>query len=324
MWKRALCTALLLHVSASGQAAETAEPFPTKPIRVVLGFAPGGTDDFLARSLGPKLTERLGQPVIVDNRPGAGGNLGAELTARSNPDGHTLYMGPISQLATSRTLYPKLSYDLLRDFAFVSQLASGSQVLVANVALPAKSVKELIALAKAKPNGVRYGSAGIASSSHLATEMLRSRAGIEILHVPYKSGSLISAALLAGEVDISFASVGSLMSLIKAKRVNALAVSGDKRVAALPDVPTVAESGLTGFNADPVYGALAPAKTPAAVIKVLNTTLGNILRTEEIRSLFAASALVATPSTPDELRAIARAQVERWAKVIKEAGISVN
>src|ERR1043166_9636533 len=242
MWKRLLCAALLAHAGSGVWAADrNADAYPRKPIRVILGFAPGGTDDFLARVIGPKLTERFGQPVVIDNRPGAGGNLGAELTARSTPDGYTLYLGPISQLATSRSLYLKLGYDLLRDFSFISLVAIGAQVLVANPSVPVKSLPELIALARSKPKAIRYGSAGIPPSRPLATELLRSRAGIELLHNPYKSGSLISLALVAGEVDIAFAGVSSLSPLIRAKRVNALAVSSPKGVAGRPDVPTGAE-----------------------------------------------------------------------------------
>ena len=325
MWKRLLCTALLAHASDGVWAADVnADSYPKKPIRVILGFAPGGTDDFLARVIGPKLTERLGQPVIIDNRPGAGSNLGAEITARSNPDGYTLYVGPISTLATSRSLYPKLGYDLLKDFSFISLVAIGAQVLVANPSIPAKSVSELVALARAKPQAIRYGSAGVASSSHLAMEMLRSRAGIEVLHVPYKSGGLISLALMAGEVDISFAGVASMMSLIKTKRVNALAVSSVKRADALPEVPTVAESGIPGFDATPYYGVLAPTATPAAVVKLLNAEIRNIVQMGDVRAKFGAQALEATGSTPDELGAIAREQVTKWAQVIKDARITVN
>ena len=324
-WQRMFCTTILAHAGGGVWAASaSADAYPSRPLRMILGFSPGGVDDFVARNIAPKLSERLGQSVIVDNRPGAGSNLGAEITAHSSPDGYTLMLGSISTLATSRSLYPKLGYDLLKDFSFISLAAIGAQVLVANPSIPIRSVAELVALARSKPNTIRYGSAGVASSSHLTSEMLRSRAGIEILHVPYKSGGVISVALMAGEVDISFAGVASVMSLIKAKRVNALAIASANRVSALPDLPTVAESGYPGFEATNVLGIITPAGTPAAVSKRLNVEVRNVLRMDDVRAALAAQALEPAGSTPEEFRARAQADVALWARVIKDAKITLN
>jgi tripartite-type tricarboxylate transporter receptor subunit TctC len=325
MWKRLLCAAILAHASFSVWAASgTADSYPNKPLRAILGFPPGGSDDYLARIIGPKLTERFGQTVIVDNRPGAAANIGAEITAGANPDGYTLFLGPSTLLAASRSLYPKLGYDLLKDFSYISRVATGGTVLLAHPSLPAKSVSELVALAHSKPKTIPYGSAGVASLAHLSMELLQSRTGMELLHVAYKGAASNAIALTGGEVKIGFSSVAAALPMIQAKRLNALAVTTAKRLGVLPEVPTVAESGVPGYDVTITFGILAPTGTPAAVVKLLNTEIRNIVQMDDVRAKFAAQALDAVGSTPDEYRAITEAETAQWARVIKDAHITAN
>jgi tripartite-type tricarboxylate transporter receptor subunit TctC len=325
MWKGLLCTTILAHASFSVWAASgIADAYPNKPIRLILGFPTGGADDYIARVIGPKLTERFGQTVNVDNRPGATSTIAAEITARANPDGYTLILGLNPALAASGSLYPQLRYDLLKDFSYISVVATSGGVLLAHPSIKAKSVADLVALARSDPKAIRYGSAGLASTSHLAMELLQRRTGMELLHVPYKGAGPAVIALTGGEVQIGFSSVASAMSMIQAKRLHALAASSAKRTMALPDVPTVAESGFPGFEVTNTYGILAPAGTPAAVVKLLNAELRNIVQMDEIRAKFVEQGLEATGSTPDEWKALMEAEVTQWARVIKEAHITVN
>jgi len=325
MWQRLLSATILACAGCSAWAASgSADSYPSRPIRIIDGFPAGGGADYLARVVGPKLTERFGQTVLVDNRAGAGGNVGAEIAARATPDGYTMLMGVSSALAPSRSLYPKLGYDLLKDFSYVSRVATGAQVLVAHPSTPAKSAAELVTLARAQPKTMRYSSAGVGSPGHLAMELLLSRSGIEVLHVPYKGSPPAVTALLAGEVQISFASITAMLPAIQAKRLNALAVSSAKRIAVLPGVPTVAESGLPGYDVASTFGLLAPAGTPAAVVKLLNAELRTILQMEDVRAKFSAQALEAAWSTPDELKTLIEAEVALWARVIKDANITAN
>jgi len=325
MWKRLFCTAMLAQASFGIWAASGgADSYPGRPIRLILGFPSGGADDYLARVIGPKLTERFGQTVIVDNRPGATGTIAAEITARANPDGYTLMLGLNPALAASRSLYPKLGFDLLKDFSYISVVATGTQVLLAHPSVPAKSVAELVAFARSQPKGIRYGSGGVASTTHLAMELLQRRTGMELLHVPYKGAGPAVIALTGGEVQIGFSSVASAMSMIQAKRLSALAVTSVKRTVALPEVPTVAESGFPQYRVTNTFGFLAPTGTPAAVVKLLNTELRNIVQMDEIKQKLVEQALEATGSTPDEFRALMEAEVAQWARVIKDAHITVN
>jgi tripartite-type tricarboxylate transporter receptor subunit TctC len=324
MWKRLLCLATLAPASVGGWAAGGAtDSYPNKPIRAILGFPPGGSDDYLARTIGPKLTERFGQPVIVDNRPGAAANVGAEMAAAANPDGYTLFLGPTTLLAASRSLYPKLGYDLLKDFSYVSQVATGGTVLLAHPSLPARSVAELVALARSKPKTIAYGSAGVGSLAHLSMELLVSRTGMELVHVAYKGAAPNAIALAGGEVKIGFSSVAAALPMIQAKRLNALAVTTARRVGALPDLPTVAES-VPGYDVTISFGILAPTGTPPAIIKLLNAEVRNIVQMDDVKAKFASQALDAAGSTPDEYRAITNAQAAQWARVIKESNITAN
>lgn len=325
MRQRLVCASLLACVSLGVQGAGSdADQYPSRPIRIVDGFPPGGSTDFLARLIGPKLTERFGQPVVVENRPGAGGNVGTEYAARANPDGYTLMAIASTPFTASRSLYRKLGYDPLKDFSFVCLLARGALVLVAHPSLPVKSLRELIALARSQPGAIRYGSGGVGANQHLTMELLKRRTGMDLLHVPYKGGGLAINALLGGEIETSFAAVIQALPMIKAKRLNALAVSSAKRNAALPGVPTAAESGVPGFDVTTSYGIVAPAGTPAAVVKLLNTETQNILRMEDIKARLAEQALEIVGSTPDQFRAAMEAEVAQWARVIKDANITAN
>lgn len=324
MRKVRLLAASMLAAVVLISTAVAAEPYPTKPIRVLDGFPPGGGTDYLARVVARKLTDGFGQPVIVDNRPGATGNLAAQIVARANPDGYTWLMGLTSVLAPSYTLYPRMGYNLLKDFAYVTLVASGTYVLSVHPSVPAKSVSELVAIAKAKPGGMRYGSSGVAGPLHLAMELLKGRTGIELLHVPYKGAAPVITALAAAEVQVGFTSVAAAMPLVKARRLNALAVTSAKRATVLPELPTIAESGFPGYDVTPWYGILVPAKTPAAIITLLNTEIGKVLRMSDVQASFASQALEATGSTPERFKAIMADEVKLWARVIKDAGVKAE
>ncbi|MCC6531096.1 MAG: tripartite tricarboxylate transporter substrate binding protein [Burkholderiales bacterium] len=320
----ALAPAIGLGASLAGESApvRAADPaYPQRPIRFIDTFAPGGGTDYLARVIGQRLSAQLGQPVIVDNRPGAAGNLGAEIAARATPDGHTLLMGLVSVLAPSRTLYPKLAYDLMTDFAFVTLVASGTFILSIHPSVPARSVPELIALAKTRPGQLSYSSAGVATPLHLAGEMLKHRTGANILHVPYKGGAPAAAAVTAGEVQLGFASPAAALASIKAGRTIALAVTSARRAKAFPEVPTIAESGFPGFDVTPSYGVLAPERTPERLVRLLNAEIGRILLLAEVQAAFASQGLEAAGSTPEGFKQLVRSEVDQWAKVIKDANI---
>jgi tripartite-type tricarboxylate transporter receptor subunit TctC len=303
-------------VAIAGNTASQA--YPSRPIRVVLPFAPGGSTDALARILAPRLGEVLAQPLIIDNRPGAGGNLAADIVAKSTPDGYTLLMAS-AMLTTNKSLYSKLSYDPEKDFAPVTHLGGGPYVLVAHPALPAKNVPELIALARSKP--LHYASSGIGGASHLAGELLKMRTGIDMPHVPYKGGGPAALAVLAGETPILFGTIASSIGYIKAGRLKALAVSGLNRSSFLPEVPTVDESGVKGFNVTTWDSLVVPAATPKAVITRLNTDTVKVLRTPEVRDAIRNIGYEPTGTTPEEFAQFLRAETALLSKVIKDANI---
>ncbi len=325
VWTLMLGTAILAHANFGVWAASApADTYPSKPIRLIVGFTPGGSDDYVGRVVGARVTERFGQTVIVDNRPGAGGNIGAEITARANPDGYTLSSVGSITLASGPSLYAKLGYDPMKDFAFISRVAIGANVLVATSSLPAKSVKELVALARAQPRSIRYGTPGVASLGHLAMELLQNHTQMQLVHVPYKGPSPAIAAAVGGEVQIAVGASTAAVPMIQAKRVNALAVTSANRLGALPGVPTVAESGFPGFEVTNNHGILAPAGTPASVVRLLNAEIRNMLQMEDVKSKFPALGLEAAGSTPEEFRDIVKAELVRWTRVIKDANISAN
>jgi len=313
---RFACAAALV-VLASGVQAQT---YPTKPIRWVVPFPPGGSTDLLARVVGQKLTESWGQQVIVDNRGGAGGTLGAAEAARAAGDGYTLLMGAIHHtIATSA--YPKLPYDFQRDFAPITVVAIVPNVLVVNPSVPAKTVKELIDYAKANPGKLTYGSAGMGTAHHLIGEVFNARAGVDILHVPYKGSAPAVADLIGGQVSIMYDTVASCLPHIKAGKLRPLAVATAKRSSALPDVPTIAEAALPGFEVTTWFGALAPAKTPKELVVKLNAEMVKILNMPDVRKRLLDAGAEPVGNTPEEMAAQIKRETEAFAKIVKQAKI---
>jgi tripartite-type tricarboxylate transporter receptor subunit TctC len=319
--KTAACAALAaLALFANAQA-----PYPTRPIRIVVPFPAGGTTDILARAVAQKLTEATGQTVVVDNRPGAGGNIGAELVAKSAPDGYTLLMGTVGTHAINASLYKAMPFDHVRDFAPVILVAGVPNVLVVNPAVPANSVQELIAYGRANPGKLNFASSGSGTSIHLAAELFKTTTGVQMAHIPYKGSAPALVDLMGGQVQLMFDNLPSALPQIKAGKLRALAVTSAQRSAALPDVPTVAESGLPGFEASSWFGLLAPAATPKDIIAKLNGEVAKWLATPEAREKLAAQgAIVAAGLTPDDFVRHIAAETTKWQKVVKDSGAKVD
>jgi tripartite-type tricarboxylate transporter receptor subunit TctC len=307
----AISVIFCLQIFGSDAAGIAAEPaaadYPNRPIRFIEAFGAGGTTDYLSRLIGQKLTERFGQQIVVDNRAGAGGNIGAEMAAKATPDGYTLFMGVVPILAAARSMYARLGYDVVKDFDGITLLVSGNYVL-----------------AKSKSKQIRYSSSGVGSTLHLAMEMLKSMTGADMLHVPYKGGPPMITAIAAGEVDTGAPSLTLALPLIKAGRLTALAVTGAKRAKEFPQLPTIAESGVAGYDLTPWYAAFAPARTPKAIVKLLNVEINNILQSPGVQASFAAQGLEAAGSTPERLKQILLGEIEKWARVIKDANIKAE
>src|SRR5262245_6381052 len=297
-----------------------AQDYPTRPIRLIAPFAPGGPTDLFARLMGAKLGERVGQPVLVENRPGAGGSVGAEAAAKAAPDGYTLVLVS-SSFAVNATLYPKLPYDTVKDFAPVTLLASAPFLLAAHNGVQAGSVRELIALAKANPGKLNYGSGGSGSGPHIVAELFKAEAGVSIVHVPYKGTGPLTAALVAGDVQLAFGNIFALVPQIKSGRLKAIAITGAQRSGALPEVPTVSESGLPGFEAVGVHGLLAPGGTPRRVIDKLNAECVAVLRSPDVRAQLASEGAEPIGNTPEQYAEQIAAEIRKWGKLIKERGI---
>lgn len=315
---RVVVALVLFGIVGIAAAAET--PYPTRPVRLLVGFPPGGGVDAVARILSPKLAEAMGQSWIVDNRPGAGGNLSSEIAARSSPDGHTVLAALSTQLTVNPTLY-KLAFSVQKDLQAVSLLNTAEHILVVHPSVPAKTLKEFVDVAKQKPGALNYASAGIGSSLHMAAELLKKRAGIDMAHVAYKGAGPAVAALVAGEVQVLTGTVVSTLQLISAGRLRALAVTGASRSKALPDLPTVAESGYPGFDADAWYGLLVPANTPAGVVERIRAEVHTALRASDVQAAMLRQGLNPQPSAPAELAARIKAETALWAGIIKDAGI---
>lgn len=316
----ALSACVLAGAAAvSAHAAEA--PFPNKPVRLVIGFAPGGGTDTTARALSTKLTASLGQQVIVDNRPGHSGTIAADIVSKATPDGHTVLLGTIA-LAINPSLTKKMPFDTLKDLMPVTRAADSTNILVLHPSVAAKSVKELIALAKTKPlNG---GSSGIGGTGHLAVELFNLQAGTKIVHIAYKGGGPAIIDLLAGNIQLIFATAASSIGHIKAGKIRPLAVTTAKRSALVPELPTIAEAGLPGFEANNWNGFLVPAKTPRPVINRLNKEIAGALSLPDIKEFLFKQGLDAAPSTPEDFGAYIRSEMDKWAKVIKAAGIQMN
>ncbi len=311
-----LIGAVLAAFAVQGTAAEWQ---PTKPIRMLVGFAPGGGTDTTARAMGAKLGERLGHQLIIDNRPGASGNIATEITANSAPDGYTVLMGTIASLAINPALFKKLSFDPLKDLLPVSQAVDSTNILVVHPTVAAKNVAELIALGKAK--SLNGGSSGIGGTGHLALELFNLQAGTKIVHIAYKGGGPAIVDLLGGNINLIFATAASAVPHIKTTRIRALAVTTIKRSALVPELPTISEAGVKGFDANNWYGVLVPAKTPRSIVNRLNKEVVAVLNLPDIKDLLFKSGLDAAPSTPEAFGAYIKSEKEKWEKVIKAAGL---
>jgi tripartite-type tricarboxylate transporter receptor subunit TctC len=298
--------------------------YPDKPIRLVTPFPAGSVADIIARPLGQKLTEAWGQNVIVDNRAGAGGNLGADVVAKAAPDGYTLLLGTNGTNAINATLYTRMPYDTLRDFAPVTLIATGYLLLVVHPSLPVDSVRQLIALAKSKPGQLDYASAGSGTTPHLAGEMFKTMAGVSLVQVPYKGSPQVMVDLLAGRVGIYFANASSVLPHIKTGRLRLLASTGARREPALPDVPTVSESGIPGFEATAWFGMFAPEATPTDVVTKLSNEVVRIIALPDVKAHFDNFGLTSAGGSPEEFSAFVRREVQKWARVVKASGAKVE
>ena len=316
-------SALLGTAALAVQDSARAQSFPSKPIRLVVPYPPGVGADTTARLIGPKLQEALGETVVVDNRPGAGGMIGDDTVAKAAPDGHTLLIGAFAH-AVNPSLYPKMAFKTPDDFAPISLLVTVPELLVITPSFPAKSVAELVAMAKAEPGKLLYASSGNGTAQHLAAELFRLRTGIDIGHVPYKGGSLAVADVAAGHVPFYFGNMTAALPQARAGRVRALAVTSAERSPAAPDVPTIAEAGVKDCEISEWNGLLAPAGTPAPVIARLHEEVAKIMRLPDIREKFADLGATPIGSTPQELAAFIRAEMAKWAEVVKAANIKIE
>jgi len=321
--RRFVCALLALAALAGiarAQAPSGAE-WPAKPIRFIVPFPAGSLSDTAARIVGQRLAKPLGQPLVVDNRSGASGNIGVEAGAKAAPDGYTIVLGTTSTHAVAVSLNSQLGYDPLRDFAPVSLIAISPYVLVVHPSVEARNVKELIALARAKPKALNYASAGSASLAHLAAELFSATAGVELTHVPYKSSALAVLDLINGRIEIQFGTIAPTLPHIRAGKLRALGVTGSARLAALPEVPTLDEAGLPGYEASLWIGILAPARTPAPVVARLNREIAAVLASADVREAFLSQGLEPTPSSPQSFAAYIRDEIARWRKAVQAAGI---
>ncbi len=314
-------TVLPLLLAAASLAQAQAPAFPSKPLRVVVGFAPGGPNDLIARALAARLTDALGQPVTVDNRTGAAGNIAAEAVARAAPDGHTLMLGSTGTNAVNPTLYSKLPFDLVKDLAPVTLVANAPSALAVHPKVAARNVRELIALARAQPGRLSYASSGSGSSLHLAAELFKQMAGVDILHIPYKGAALAVTDLLSGQVDMSFAPVTNVVPHAKAGRLHLLGLTGTQRSGYAPDLPTIADSGLPGFDVTTWYGIFAPAGTPEAVLARLHSEIGRAMQTPQVREQLGGLGIdVVTSASPAAFGAYRAAEVEKWGHLVRASG----
>ncbi|MDB5926397.1 MAG: hypothetical protein JWN13_5333 [Betaproteobacteria bacterium] len=309
----------LLAVACVSSAA--AQTYPSKPIRFVVPFPPGGGNDTMARAFGQKMSEGFAQPVVIDNRPGAGGNIGAETAARALPDGYTVFLGGVGSHGINPNLQAKLPYDPIKDFAPISLIASAPLVIVVPPSLPIKSVSDLVQLAKARPGELNYASSGSGTIAHLSAELLNSMAKIKLEHVPYKGTGPALTDLLAGRVQVMFNSAVSILPQVRSGKLRAVAMTAAKRSAAMPDLPTVAESGVPGYEAASWYGVLAPAATPRPIVQKLNSEIVRIARTPDVRERLAADGADPVGSSPEEFAAYIKRELARWARVIEQARI---
>jgi tripartite-type tricarboxylate transporter receptor subunit TctC len=314
-----------LGIAAGARSASAQTSFPVKPVRIIVPFGPGGAADALPRLLATPLTGMWGQPVIVDNRPGAAGNIGMELGARAAPDGYTLTSAPVGNLAINPHLYSKLSFDVLRDLTPITLVGSVQNVLVVHPSIPAKSVKELIALMKARPGELTFGSGGVGTQAHIAGELFKAMTGINMSHIPYKGVGASVTDLLGGHLAMIFAQVHSVMPHIQAGKLRPLGVASVKRVSQLPDIPTIAEAAnLPGFEAVSWYALVGPAGLPSEVVMKIQTDAAKTLQLQDVRERLSGMGVDAVGSTPDQLRAAIRADYDRYGTIIRKLDIKAD
>ncbi len=310
--------AVLAPITAHGQT------FPSKVIRIVIPYPPGGISDKMLRPIAQKMAEGLHTSIVIDNRPGANGIIGTDIVAKSPADGYTLVMGSTSSLPMNAAIYAKLPFDPIKDLAPISSFAYAPQVLTVNPSVKAANVRELIALAKASPASISYGSPGVGSSPHFAAEIFAAQTGIKLLHVPYKGGAPATSALLAGEVMMGFDSIGSAAPFIRSGKIRALGIAAPKRSPAAPEIPTIAESGVPGFEVGTLFALFAPANTPRSVIMQLHGEMARVLALPDIRDAMAAVGTEAIAMTPEELGAAMKNDMPKWAKVARDSNIQAE
>jgi tripartite-type tricarboxylate transporter receptor subunit TctC len=321
VFKRSLTIAGLFVASI---ATAFAQNYPNKPIRIIIAQAPGSATDVISRVVANRLQESLGQPIVIEARPGAGGAVGTEAAARSTPDGYTLFMANNSTHGSNPALYPKLPYDAVNDFAPITLVAAVPYVLVVDPSLPVKSVQDLIALAKSKPGKMNYASAGNGSTHHFCGELLKSMAGIDLVHVPYKGSTPAIAGLLGGEVSLMFANLTDIGGQLKSGKVKALAVTVAKRASLIPEVPTLAEAGLPGFEIGSWFGLLAPVGTPAPVVSRLNAETVKVLGRPDVQATLGAQGLELAPGSPEQFAAHIKSEIAKFTRIAKAAGIKAE
>lgn len=309
---------------AALSAPLAAQSYPTKPIRIIVAYTPAGATDILARAIGQKMSETWGQPVIVDNRPGANGNIGTEVAARATPDGHTLVMGTAGTHGINPSLYRKLGWDAVKDFTPVSLVAMVPNILVVNNSLPVKNVKELIAYAKASPGKLNYGSPGNGSTAHLSMELFKTMTGTSLTHIPYKGSAGVLADVMGGQIALTMDNLPPYLPQVKAGKIRALAVSTAKRSPAVPDIPTVAEAGVPGYDSGAWFGLLAPAGTPKDIVNRLAAETQRILKLPDVHERIATLGAEPVGSTPEQFAAHIKSEIAKWAKVIREANVELQ
>lgn len=314
---------LILAFTLAVTGLAHAQNYPTKTVRLVVPLVAGGPTDLLARLIAQPLSERLGQQVIVDNRPGAGGNIGAEMVAKSPPDGYTLFMGTSGPMSINVSIYPKIGYHPARDFAPIALAASAPFVVAVHPSLPANNIKQLIVLVKSRPGQLNFGAVP-GNAAHLATELFKSAAGLDMVFVPYKGAAPANTDLISGQIQLSFASTPGAMPFVKAGRLKALAISSVKRIPKLPDLPTIAESGVPGYEASVWYGIAAPAKTPPEIVARLYKESAAVLQDRVTLDKMDANDFVPTVMNPEQFGAFIRSEIEKWGKVVKATGAQAN
>ncbi len=315
-----LSSAMALGICMTTVKAQSTSDYPARPVRLIVPYPPAGATDIVARIVSQKLGEKWGRSVVVDNRPGAGGNIGTELAAKSAPDGYTLLIGATSNIGTNVSLYEKLGFDPVRDFAPISLVATSPQVIIVRPALGIGTLQELIALAKSKPGVLNYSTYGKGSLAHLTTELLKTSAGIDMVHVPYKGGGPAMTAVIAGEVQVTIVPISVALGQIKAGKVRALAVASERRFAGLPETPTFAESGLAGFEAEAWVALLAPAGTAPSIVRKVSEDVATFIVTPEMREFLADRGLAPVGSSPEKLAAFIKSEIKRWGEVVKASG----